>query len=571
MHKKNLIKRVNTILNLHTENDDMIFKNSVSQTTIQRLYIVLTVVLISYFIIIFRLIDISIMHDENTPHLDTFISSERSRGSIYDRNGLILATNLPTKSMYVRPEQITDPKKVATAIAEIMQKYHVDHSKSLTDRIESKIEGGRGFIWIKRHLLPEEYLKIKSLGIPGIYFADDNKRFYPHENDFSHIIGFVDIDQNGIAGIEKNFDIALSEGEDIHLALDSRIQEIVHNQLSQSIADHDALGGMAVMMDVKNGEIISLVSLPDFNPNVLKVGGSQKSQEAMFNRATLGVYEMGSTFKILTLAIGLDIGAVKLSDSFNVMNPMQLGKYKINDYRFYKANLSLAEVLIFSSNRGIAQVGYKIGIANQQEYMRNIGMLSQVNLEISETGRPIYVNKKQWNDVYLATISYGHGVAVTSLHTVQAIAAVTNGGILYKPTILKQNSQPEGRKIFKDSTSVTMRKIMRSVVEEGFGKKADIPGYKVGGKTGTAEKVKNGRYVKKDCNLVLFIGAFPMDDPQYVLLVAVDEPKPNKLNSGFTTGGMIAAPLAGEIIKNSGQILGINQNNKHYLIVSSDL
>ena len=567
------IKRENSILKLHSENDNMTFKNAVSKTTVRRLYIVLTIILISYFIILFRLIDVSIMHDDDTMSLKTFINSKyiTSRGVIYDRNGLVLATNLPTKSMYVRPEQITDPKKVASAIAQVIQQYYADHSKSLTERIESKIESARGFVWIKRHLLPEEYLKIKSLGIPGVYFADDNKRFYPHENDFSHIIGFVDIDQHGISGIEKAFDGILSESEDINLSLDSRIQEIVHNKLSQAIADHDALGGMAIMMNAKNGEIISLVSLPDFNPNALKIGNSQKSQEAMFNRATLGVYEMGSTFKILTLAIGLDSGVVKISDSFNVVHPIKLGKYKINDYRFHKANLSLAEVLIFSSNRGIAQVGYKIGIAKQQEYMRNIGMLSPVNLEISEIGRPLHVSDKQWNEIYLATISYGHGIAVTALHTVQAIAAVTNGGILYKPTILKQDSQPEGRKVFKDSTSKPMRKIMRLVVEEGYGKKADVPGYKVGGKTGTSEIVKNGKYVKKDCNLVLFICAFPIDDPQYVLMVAVDEPKPNKLNGGFTTGGVIAAPLAGEIIKNTGQMLGLNQNNKHYLIELSDL
>jgi cell division protein FtsI (penicillin-binding protein 3) len=531
-------------------------KNAVSKSTTIRLYIVLIVLLISYFIIIFRLVDVSIMHDLESSPLNTFLNDVKPRGTIYDRNGLILATNLPTKSVYAKPDQISDIYSVSKAIAEIIQKYSDKPTKSFAERIASKLESARGFVWIKRHLLPEEYSKIKALGIPGIYFADDNKRFYQYENDFSHVVGFVDIDQNGIAGIEKKFDEELSAGNDIHLSLDSLIQEIVHTHLHNTVTAQEALGGMAILMDINNGEVISLVSLPDFNPN-----GSMNniSSEAMFNRATLGVYEMGSTFKILTLAMGLDSSVVKLSDTFNVANPLKLGKYKINDYKFHKPILNLSELLIFSSNRGVAQVAYKIGIAKQQQYMRDVRMLSPVDLEITESAKPIHVSQKQWNDVYLATISYGYGVAVTAMHTVQAIAAVANGGILYKPTLIKQESKPDGIRVFKESTSKAMRKIMRLVVEEGYAKKANVDGYDVGGKTGTAEKIKNGKYIKKNCNFTFFVGAFPISNPKYVIIVGVDEPKPNKLNGGFTTGGAVAAPLAGLIIKDIGQLLGASK------------
>ena len=513
-----------------------------------RLYCILGIILFCFCIIIFRMLDISIMQEvdinqNNTPYI--------MRGNIYDRNGVILAGNLPTKSMYIKPEQITNIDATAKLIAKVMEQYCVQCNVSLSERIASKITTAKNFVWIKRHVLPEEYIKIKALGIPGVYFAEDNKRFYPYENTFSHLIGFVDIDQNGIAGIERQFNETLSKGSDITITLDTKIQDITHFKLKKYVTEHDALGGMAVIMNANNGEIISMVSLPDFNPNTFK----SKDQEAMFNRVTLGVYEMGSTFKILTVAMGLDLGVVKLGDSFNVAHPMKLGKYKINDYRFHKANLSLSEVLIFSSNRGIAQVGYKIGIINQQKYMKKIGMLKPINLEISEVGKPIHVNFKQWNDVYLATISYGHGIAVTALHNLQAIAAVVNGGILYKSTILP-SSEP-GERVFKESTSQTMRKIMRRIVEEGYAKKSDVAGYNIGGKTGTAEKVKHGKYIKKDCNLVLFVGAFPIDKPEYVMLVAIDEPKANKANLGFTTGGMIAAPLAAEIIQDAGHLLSL--------------
>ncbi len=553
--------RYNILIDIITNNEDISNSNIISNTTTTRIYMVLAVVLCCYFIIIFRLIDVSMIDKDDLTakqQINFLETTDNERADILDRNGVILATSLPTQSLYARPEQILDGKNNAKLLADIISKYNQDTTE-LESNILSKLTSAKNFVWIKRHLLPEEYYKIKKLGIPGVYFADDKKRFYPHENSLAHVVGFVDIDGNGIAGIEKYYNDSLVQNNIITLSIDSRIQAIVREKLNEAIIEHEAIGGMAIIMNAKNGELISMVSLPDFNPNGLGIKEHlQHNPDAMFNRSTLGVYEMGSTFKILTIAIGLDINAVKLSDSFNIANPIKLGKYQIHDYNSKKANMSLAEVLIYSSNKGVIQVGYKIGIEKQQEYMRNIGMLSPVQIEMHEVSRPLHVSKKQWSDIYLATISYGHGIAVTGLHTVQAIATVVNGGLLYKPTLLKRtdNSEPIAR-IFKEETSLKMRRLMRLVVQEGFSKKAEVPGYNIGGKTGTAEKVKHGKYVKKNCNLALFIGGFPIDDPQYILFVAVDEAKPNQKNYGFTTGGMIAAPLAANIIRETAYLLGV--------------
>lgn len=537
-------KRVNIILNCLDDNHST--NESVSDTTSSKTKLLLYFLMICYIFIIVKIINLS-LNPKLTPEI--IGSKSQARGNIFDRNGHILAVNLPTKSIYIKPEETIDLDATIRKILEITTgKNNLDNIiKSLKQRVSS----GKKFIWIQRHLLPNIYAQLKLLGLPGVYIINDSKRFYPHENEFSHVVGFVDIDQKGISGVEKEFDNTLANGEDVHLSLDIAVQSTVRFSLNNSISSHEALGGMAVVMDVRNGEVISLVSLPDFNPNGQKID----NPEAMFNRATLGVYEMGSTFKILTLAIGLDTGSVRITDSFNVSQPIKLGKYLIKDYKFHKANLSFPEVLIFSSNRGVGQIGMKIGISNQQDYLGNLGMLSPVTTEIGEKGKPIHVSQKKWNDVYLVTISYGHGIAVTPLHAVQAIAAVTNGGILYKPTILKQTSQPEGTRIFQEKTSKIMRKIMRRVVEEGYAKKAEVEGYNIGGKTGTAEKVKNGRYMKNNCNLASFLGAYPIDNPRYVIFVAVDEPKPNKLNAGFTTGGWVAAPLAADILRSAGPFL----------------
>jgi cell division protein FtsI (penicillin-binding protein 3) len=543
-------KRFQVFVELEEEIEELASKNAIRQDQKNRLFLVLTLFTLAFLIIIIRMVQLSLFTEQLEKHY--LVPKVIPRGNIYDKQGKMIATNLPTKSLYAIPEQIINPEETADALSDILQQFCKNCQSFSSNRLLTKLLQGKHFIWLKRHLLPEEFIKIQNLGIPGLYFMEDQKRFYPQENLFSHLIGLVDIDQKGIAGLEKTFDDDLKDGKPLKLSLDTSLQEIVRFQLQESIKNHEALGGMALIMEAKTGRIMTLVSLPDFNPNSTK----KLDPIALFNRSSLGVYEMGSTFKTLTLAMALDLGLVKKSDSFNVTQPLKLGKYKINDYKFHKPNLSLSEVLVFSSNRGIAQIAQKIGKTNQKEYLEKLGLLKPIELEISEVGKPVI--PRYWSDTNLVTMSYGYGIAVTALHSLTALAAVVNGGLLFKPTLLEKPQ--EGVRVFKESTSLIMRDILRLVVEEGYASKAEVPGYKVGGKTGTTEKIKSGVYIKKNCNLVFFAGAFPINDPDYVIFVAVDEPKPNKLNLGFTTGGMIAAPLAAKIIQEAGHLLYLDKN-----------
>jgi cell division protein FtsI (penicillin-binding protein 3) len=526
-------------------------QNLISKSSKSRLYLVLFFIALAYLFLIIKIVKISLFTDQIEKN--HFVETIVQRGNIYDRRGKVIATNLPIKSLYAVPEQIINPKEVSEVISKVLQSFCKDCPHFAANRILSKLLQGKNFVWLKRHLLPEEFVQIQHLGIPGLYFLDDQKRFYPQENLLSHLIGLVDIDQKGIAGLEKNFDALLKTGKNLTLSLDSSVQEIVRFQLQTAIKEEEALGGMVLIMEANSGRIIASVSLPDFNPNLMK----KIDPISIFNRASLGIYEMGSTFKILTLATAFDLGVVKESDTFNVTQPLKLGKYKVNDYKFHKALLTLPEVLIFSSNRGIGQIAQKIGKTHQKDYLKKLGLLEPIKLEISEVGKPVL--PRYWNDTNLVTISYGYGIAVTALHTVTAIGAAVNGGILYQPTLLQAKSK-QGIRVFQEKTSQVMKKILRLVVEEGYASKAEVPGYRVGGKTGTAEKIKGGIYMKKNCNLAFFAGAFPIDKPDFIIFVAVDEPKPNKKNLGFTTGGMIAAPLAAKIIQEAGHLLYLDKN-----------
>ncbi|CAL7962399.1 cell division protein FtsI (penicillin-binding protein 3) [Alphaproteobacteria bacterium] len=476
------------------------------------------------------------------------INGDIARASIEDRNGVLLATNIMTSSIYARPKQFVDKAKAASSISQAIAGIT---EQQLLDKFFVEKE----FVWIKRHITPEEQKRVHNLGIPGVYFVPDQKRFYPHENLCSHALGYVDIDGNGLAGIERAYDSRLkNDASTLQLALDIRVQNIIKEELQHAISLHNAVGGIGIMMDISTSEVVGMVSLPDFNLNKLNKTELKQS----FNQATLAVNEMGSTFKILTIASALDFGKIAVDEAFDVSQPIKVGKYTIHDYRGKGGVLSVPEILMYSSNLGVAQIARRLGIAKQREYLRKFGMLSPVTFDIGEVGKPLYPNEKRWSDVHLATISYGHGIAVTALHSVQAMAAVVNGGLLHHPTLIKQaeNQNGETKRVLSNNTSLMMRKLLRLVVEYGSGKAANVPGYFVGGKTGTVEKVVNGRY-SKHTNIALFMGAFPINDPRYVIFVAIDEAKNNQVNKGFTTGGAIAAPAAGEIIRKTANILDV--------------
>ncbi len=470
------------------------------------------------------------------------------RASIVDRNGELLATNITTASLYANPKDLIHPEEAARRIAEVLP--NIKYKDLLT-----KLTSNKPFTWVKRHLTPKEQQLVHNLGIPGIYFTRDEKRVYPQTNLFAHSVGFVDIDGSGLAGIEKYFHRDLTESTELplELSLDLRIQSIMRDELLNAIDLNQAIGGSGLVMDVNTGEIISMISLPDFNPN--RIEGATDRQR--FNQITLGSYEMGSVFKVLTTASAFDLGRISVNDAFNVSAPYKIANFKIKDYKGKGGELTVPEILIYSSNIGTAQIANHIGVKGQQEYMKRFGVLDKLKIEIPEISPPRYPSKKRWNEVSLVTISYGHGIAVTPLHLARAVAASANGGVLVQPTLLKHHSPQEQKpKVIEEETSNLMRKMLRLVVTDGSGRRSEVPGYFLGGKSGTAEKIC-GRGYCKHSNLSLFVAVYPIYDPKYLVLVMVDEAKPNRHNGGLLSGGAVCAPVVAEIVKRISPILGV--------------
>lgn len=473
------------------------------------------------------------------------------RASILDRNGNVLASNLTTASLYANPHKIIDRQAAVSLLCDVFK------GKRCLE-IEKKLTSDKPFVWLKRHLTPTEQQIVHDLGIAGIGLMRDEKRVYPHANLFAHTIGYVDIDGNGLSGVEQYFDQQLkNDYEPLQLTIDTRIQQVLREEILEQAKAHNAIGGSGVVMNAKNGEVLALVSLPDFDPH--DVGSATERQR--FNQVTLGAYEMGSTFKVATLAMGLDGKHVELNDVFNTDSTIMIGKKKISNYRGKGGLMTVPEILMYSSNIGSAQVAMKVGISNQRSYLKDFGLLSPVPIELPETAHPLYPPAKLWSQASLITISYGHGIAVTPLHVAQVMGAIVNGKLV-RPTLLKtfEDKIADAPQVLSEKSVEMMRKLLRLVVIDGYGKKANVEGYFVGGKTGTAEKL-SGRTYTKNANLASFMGAFPMHDPEYVVVVLIDEALPNKENGGFTTGGMLAAPVAGRIIERIAPILSVKPRN----------
>lgn len=471
------------------------------------------------------------------------------RADILDRNGVVLATSLTTSSLYANPKQIKDPDKVAGQLTALFP----DLNREI---LLSRLSSGKGFAWLKRNLTPREQQAVLHLGIPGLYFQNETKRLYPQGNLTAHLVGFADVDNKGLAGIERSFDDILSQGQNpITLSVDIRLQHIVHEELSQAIADFTAIGGVGAILDLHSGEILSMVSLPDFDP----IMANQATDDQRFNRATLGVYEMGSTFKIFNTAIALDSGTASIRDIFDASKPIKIGGFSIDDYHGKHRPLSISEIFTYSSNIGSAKMADQFGPEIQQVYLQRLGLLSSSPLELAEIGTPLFPASKNWRRINTMTISYGHGISVSPMQILAATGAIVNDGIWRQPTLLKRTEDniPSGEQIVSKETSHNLRQLMRLVVQVGTGKKADVPGYNVGGKTGTADK-QVGRGYDENARMASFISTFPVNDPRFVILIMVDEPKPNAKSYGYATGGWVAAPAVGRIITRMAPLYGID-------------
>ena len=480
------------------------------------------------------------------------------RPDVLDRNGQILATDIRQPSLFAEPKRIIDADEAAEQLA------HIFPDLSVKD-LRTKFESGKGFVWLKRELTPDQQSRVHALGLPGIDFREENRRVYPAGRMISHVLGHVNVDNQGIAGLEKWVDqtrglsalqaagFATDEQKPVQLALDLRVQHVLHDELADAMSRYQANAASGLIFNVNTGEIVALTSLPDYNPN--------DAQEALMpdriNRITTGTYEMGSTFKAFTLAMALDSGQFRMTDKVDARFPLHIGNHTIHDFHGTGRFLDLMETFVHSSNIASARIAMAMGAEKQQEFLGRLGMLKRMTTELPESAAPQL--PKTWGVINTATIAFGHGIAVAPLQAVAGTAALMNGGYLVQPTFQKRTIE-EARalapRVLKAATSDQMRDVFRQNVLTGSGKKADIAGYNVGGKTGTAEKVINGRY-NKDRLMTDFMAAFPMDKPEYVLLVVLDEPKKNAETGGTAVAGFNAAPTAGRIITRAAPLLSI--------------
>ncbi|KAA5604618.1 penicillin-binding protein 2 [Roseospira marina] len=469
-----------------------------------------------------------------------------ARSDIVDRNGVILATNLPTVNLYADTRAILDPEEAARRLVQLFPDMEYGETRD-------KLASGGHFVYLRRHLTPEQQEAVNLLGQPGLEFEPTERRVYPQGPLAAHVLGATSTDNHGIAGIESSFDrYLLEKAEPLQLSLDVRVQHAVRDVLLKAVDRFHAIAGAALVADVRTGEILALVSLPDYQPEAF----SGAPADSRRNRATLGVYEMGSTFKLVNTALGLEVGGYHVTDGFDASHPLRMAGFTIHDDHAQARWLSIEEILVHSSNIGSAKMALAIGGDAQKAFLDRLGLLSPISLELPEVGKPLYPDP--WRPINTVTISYGHGVAVTPVHMVNAVMPLVNGGWYRPATLLRQDPEapPPGHQVVSARTSDTMRSLMRRVVTDGTGRKADVAGYLVGGKTGTAEKNEHGRYRHKAL-LPSFVAAFPMDDPRYVVLAMLDEPKGIPETHGFAAAGWNAAPTAGAMIARIAPILGV--------------
>jgi cell division protein FtsI (penicillin-binding protein 3) len=513
----------------------------------KRLLVVALGFLTCFLLISGRLFDVMILSagdaGASTPPTPPPVTS---RADITDRNGELLATSLQMASLMADPGYLLNEKETLTKLKGVFPDLD-------TQGLSRDFRSGKRFVWVKHNLTPKQEEAVNRLGLPGLDFRNEERRLYPKANLTAHLVGFNNLDQKGLAGIEHSLDKRLTENSAaLPLSIDIRLQGIMREAIAESMRNFNAIGGAGIMMDVNSGEILSLVSLPDFDPNQ----PGQVSDSARFNRATLGTYEMGSTFKIFTLAQGLERGMINMTDSFNCINPLKYGRFLIRDYHPEARWLTVPEIFVHSSNIGAAQIAQRFSVNDQKKFLGSLGLLTASPIEMTEVGKPLV--PADWRELNKVTISYGHGLSVNAVQLASAVASVINGGKLVKPTLLRKDPQEvtEGARVLSPATSSAMRSMMRAVVTEGTGKSADVKGYVVGGKTGTADKSAGGGY-NRNSRLASFIAAFPMNNPRYLVFVMIDEPKGNKESHGYATGGWVAAPVVNKVVAQSAALLRV--------------
>ncbi len=507
-----------------------------------RVIFVYLIIVFLFSILASRLVYLSVFKDKADISNIYDITKINQRGEVFDRNNTIVATDIKTKSLYVSSALLKSDKEVSRQLSRIFQDMSYDQIYSKINKNKDRLN----WILIKKNITPSEEEKINDLKRASLLFEEGKIRVYPQKSIFSHLVGYVDLDRKGLSGIERYYNNRLiKEEQGVILAADHRVQDILDDELKKGMEKYKAKFASGVVMDVNSGEVIAMVSLPSFDPN--NRSGASKNQK--FNRAASGVYEFGSVFKIFTNAIAFEEDLVRIGDVYDVSEPIKYDKFTINDDHKEDDELSVEDIFAKSSNIGTVQIAQKIGAKTQKKYLKKLGLLDKIDADFPGLAKPIY--PKNWRTINLYTIAYGHGIAVTPLHIAAAVSATVNGGYYYNPSFIKLNEKPKGKRVFKESTSQIMRMLLRRTVTHGTGRFADIDGYDIGGKTGTAEKVKVGGYNEKK-TIASFASIFPSREPKYLVYLVFDNP-----NSTFNTGGMVAAPVTREVIKNIAPILGV--------------
>jgi len=499
-----------------------------------------------FSIIAARLIDVMVLGASVTGG-NAPVIAHPMRADLVDRNGVLIARDLPVSDLYASPAVFWDTNEAAHGLA---QATGADEGK-----LKQAFAAKRGYILVQRGLSPDRREAAMRLGLPGLTFEDGYKRFYPSGRIVSHAVGQVDTDDNGVSGLELGLEQRVkADKEPVQLSLDMRVQYVLEHEMEETKEAFKAKAAAGLVLNVRTGEVLALASLPDYEPNARTLGDG----DSIRNRMTQDVYELGSIFKIFAFTLAVEQKTVQLDELINVGKPLKLGNHYIHDFERLGPLIPGWKVFADSSNIGTAQIEMRSGPTKQKPFLKKLGLLDPLKTELPEVASPLY--PRHWEEVEAATIAYGHGISVNPLSFAAAAASVANGGTMIRPTFLRHEEVQNGERIISEETSRTMRQLMRLVVTDGTGTKADVPGYDVGGKTGTAEKAENGSYAH---HLLIssFCGMFPINDPQYLVFMMLDEPHGNRTTGGFSTGGAVAAPSVGRIIAKIGPLLGVRRSD----------
>jgi cell division protein FtsI (penicillin-binding protein 3) len=539
-----------------------IFSTKLDKSTPRIKFIAVCFVLV-YFVIVGKLVYFG-LHPEPVQGIKRVSGDQvaAARPDILDRNGEILATDVKVMSVYAEPRRIIDKDEAVELLTAVLPDLDARE-------LRKKLGSRKGFVWVKRAVTPAQQQEVHHLGLPGVGFMAENKRVYPNGPIAAHVLGYANLDGVGISGLEKfidgqgvadlagaGFKLTSDDLKPVTTSLDLRATFAVRDELAKGIAKFKAKAGAAAILDVDTGEVIAMASLPDFDPNNPKDALDPNN----INRLSVGVYEMGSTFKALSIAMALDIGKATLNSRVDARDSLRYGRYTIHDFHAQHRLLTVPEVFTYSSNIGTARLALAVGVENHKAFLRKMGQLTRLRTELPESADPLV--PKNWSEINTMTIAFGQGLNVAPLQALMAVGALANGGVMVTPTFLKRSeadAKKDAPRVVKPETAESMRYLMRLNAEIGSAKNADIKGYFVGGKTGTADKIYHGHYVK-DKVFTTFMAIVPADKPKYLFLTLMDEPQGLEETSGHRTAAWNSGSVTGKLIERVSPLLGIAPN-----------